>query len=138
MKAKVTISKRGGYKGEGKFHITIRDEASGLKVTEVSMSLAEFAEAIGGMSECEADVECYPTQYTVERYGKKKIVEHVFMDKSLILGNTIDHRKAAVNSHFSVNWSGDNWELWDDGTRSQQNGKEWRYVICKYVDQEEK
>lgn len=135
MKAKVTISKRGGYKGEGEFHITIKDSASSMRIVEVSMSLTEFAEAIGGISECEADIELIPNEYAVARYGKKKVTERVYMDKSLILGDSKDHRQAAVNAHFLSTYSGDGWELWSDGVGTQQYSEKWQYIICKYVEE---
>ena len=137
MKALVTISKRSNTKGDGRFHINIKDASSRLTVVEVSMSLSEFAEAIGGLGESDGEIVHAPTAYAVERLGKKKVVERVQMARSIIRGSTKDHAKAAVNTHFLVNYSGDGWEVWSDGTNSQQNGVDYEYIICKYVEIDE-
>lgn len=139
MRANVTISKRRTTKGEGCFAISISDESSGLPIVSVEMDLAEFAECIGGLAYCKAEINKLPTSYSVDRYGKEKQVKTVQMPKgSINWSSSKDHIKAEVNAHFLANYSGDDWELWSDGIGTQQRSQEFHdYVICRYGDKDE-
>lgn len=131
MKARVAISRRSTNQGDGSIGIAITDDASGILVCDVEMSLSDFAECVTGLAGSQAEFRSIANRYAADRFGKKKIVERVYCDKASGKKEMADQ----VMSDFSKNYS-EEWELWSDGTSSQQNGKQHQYIICKYVETE--
>jgi hypothetical protein len=129
MEARVTISRRSKFQGDGSISISITDAASGINVCDVEMDLADFAECVTGLGASKAEFRMMPNTYKAERYGKKKIVDRVFCEKS---SSTKEEIGKIVISHFNENY-GNEWELWNDGIGTQQNGNQHEYIICKYV-----
>lgn len=138
MKARIGISKLGSHAGQGVIRISISDDASGLLVTEVELSLADMMECLTGLHGTRAEFKFIPSDYATARYGKKKVIDHVSMevgekrcfDKQLL--------KSTVEEHFNLNYHDKGWEIWDDGTRLQQNSRgEHKYTICKYIEAED-
>lgn len=132
-KAKVTISRRSNMKGNGKIYIDIKDASSSIKICEVSMEYADFAECITGMSMSDADVEWYPTEYGVQRYGKKLEVKTVIID----LEEGQHSLPKDTPDEFFYQHIPEGWELNYMGLSSQQPHKKHNFSICRYVDSKE-
>jgi hypothetical protein len=67
----VTISRVGSSKDEDVIRISFRDEISRTVFAEAILSPGDFAKAITGLSEVDADISVY----RLETVGKKKVVE---------------------------------------------------------------
>lgn len=134
--ARITISKRASSR-TGKINITIEDDTSQLRIVEVEMGLSDFAECLTGLGSCRAELVSIPNHYSTERYGKRKVVEHVLMPKEDIDYFNKESASNTVNQHFMENYEAAGWELWNDGCSSQQPERVMhQYIICKYVEQE--
>ena len=133
-KARVTITRRGTIRGEGVIAISITDHASDINVCDVVMSLSEFSECVTGLAGSRGEFRNIANLYSAARYGKTKIVERVYCEKV----DSIKKKDVSesVRAHFNDNYA-DEWELWSDGTGSQQHGEKHQYIICKYVDRSE-
>lgn len=129
--AKITIGKRSSQVGTGTVSIEITDRTSGLRVVEVEMEYKDFTECLMGLAYCEGLFTTMPTEYSVQRYGKNKTTEKWSCDKSEVFGK--DPQRNLVLYDFKKRNDG-NWELWDDGTSSQQNLEKHKYTVCKYIN----
>lgn len=131
MEAKVRIGRVSSLKGEGHIVIEVEENISGLTVCQLNMSYEEFAECITGMSGCEGKFEFLPTPFTVQNYGKKRVVEQRLCPK--VRSFKREDQSMAVEKHFKTHDEPLGWMLWDDGTRTQQNGEDHCYVVWKFV-----
>lgn len=82
QKARVAITRRGNVQGDGSIAIAITDDASGLLVCDVEMSLADFGECVTGLANARAEFRAIANSYTADRYGKTKVVERVYCPKA--------------------------------------------------------
>lgn len=131
QKAKVSINKQGNQKGDGQWVIEIVDELSGIIVTRVSMSLAEFSECIGGLGCCEGEFEIIPTQSMVDNFGKVYESEYISIDLPEGVSKYSDKDKIRELVNESVP---DGWELRSDGMRTQQNKPGVHtFIVYRYV-----
>lgn len=130
--ARVTISSRHGA-GRECILLAVTDGSSGLRIVEVEMDLSDFAACVTGLAASPACLKFSPSQYGAERFGKKKVVERVTCERAI--PGEKDVQRQAVSTHFAANYLPTGWELWDDGTTSQQRGDHHAYVICKYVEE---
>lgn len=127
MKARVSITRTNSNVDKDSIRIAIVDDASSSHVVSVEMSPEDFALCVTGLASSPAVFNRLPTQDCVGRIGKTKETERVACDKVY----DKEEQREIVLKDFSQKHSG--WLLWDDGTRSQQNGKDHIYVICRYV-----
>lgn len=126
---KVTISRS----SSGLINLRVKDESSTLPIVELAMTPEDFAECVTGVAFCPGTASFMPNEFTVQRYGMKAITKHVECRRPKSTENTRD----VVVEDFTKNWAPHNWELFDDGVRTQQNGKEHNYVIRKFITQAE-
>lgn len=127
MKARVSITRTNSNVRGDTIRITIVDDASSSQVVSVEMIPEDFALCVTGLASSPGVFDRVPTQDTVERLGKTKETERVTCDKVY----DKEKQKEIVLGDFLQKHT--SWVLWDDGTRSQQNGKDHVYTICRYV-----
>lgn len=133
IKGKVSISRRSSMKGSGSIHIQLEDDSSGVTIAEFEMTYADFAECVTGMSASNAMIHFLPTHTSIDRYGKKRITKTVFCDKvKTTYGKYKEAQRKAVMDHFEANYADDGWNLFGDGTTSQQHDKQHHYTINRF------
>lgn len=125
MGAKITITRR----SDDKIYINIIDDSSGCMVVEVSMPLAEFTLAITGLAHSHGEINRLISSTNIGKIGRKKIVESWYCEKVSL---DKEKQKSYILGDYMLKNDGD-WEMLDDGTRTQQPGSQHRYIVCKYV-----
>lgn len=113
--------------------ISVKDASSRLPICDLEMSLEEFGSVITGMSFVPAKALYVPNLYAAQRYGMVAKTERVACAK--VTGRK--EQKEEVNKDFVENYAPLNWELFDDGVGTQQNGHGHYYVIRKFITQAE-
>lgn len=133
MKGNITISKTNT--GDDRYiSVVIKDSKSRLLIVEASISLKDFADAITGMSETEVHLRYVPDEIRAQKFGKKRVTKRVYCDK---VSHNKDEQTDAVVEHFVQNFGGTDWTIWDSGSATQQPEEQHKYIIVKYVDEEE-
>lgn len=127
MQAKLSISRTSFGCGKEVIAIHIKDSASGKTITEVHVNYAEFAQAITGLSAIPCEIDKLVSAEGFEKLGKKRVVESVYCVKAY--DKTV--QREIVLEDFSK--YSDEWELLDDGIRTQQNDEKHRYTLVKWV-----
>lgn len=141
FKCKVHIGHRSIMKGEGDVVIEISDVTSGFQICEVRMSLAEYGESVAGSGYNEGIAEIYDNYDLI---GKKKEIKRVHLPKELF--SDVPWNKKEDGEIIADEWLADHneykdgtvdWQVWDYGFRTQQNGKKHCLVMCRYVEVED-
>lgn len=127
MDGKITISRMGMQKGTGGIEFTIEDGASGLIVAKFIMEQGEFAECITGLGMCGMTITLPPNQYIIDRMGKERETKRVRLDWDSYNGEP-KVLEALIKPHLI-----DGWELFSDGTSSQQNQPGHEVVLRRFV-----
>lgn len=128
LSAQVTISRN----NHDEISIEIIDESSGLHIIKVHMTPDQFAKAVTGVSFQHADITNPPTEYIVNNIGKSRETKDFIVDKVKSYKEE-DQQDAVMASFNSSGLSADGWELFDDGTRSQQPTDRHRATIRRFV-----
>jgi hypothetical protein len=133
VKARFRIS-RVSSSHEGDFmSLQIEDDASRVLVARLKIPLIEFTNAIT-QRESHCEWEVLPTARTAAVIGMECEVKNVFCEKAKSYDKK--DQKRAVLAHFAENWHHSGWELWQDGTSSQQPLDQHRYIIHRWVHPE--
>ena len=119
---RTTSSKRGDF-----ISIHIRDIKSSLCIMNVEIELKQFALLITGLGFQDCNIEIYDNYKIL---GKKRILQIVLCEKVY----EKEKQKKIVLKDYDEKYK-DKWEIWDDGTSTQQNSKDHHYLICKYVEE---
>lgn len=129
IKASVTISRPQGHDGDH-ISIKIRDESSRTEFLSIRMGLADFAEALTGLSEVKADA----TVRQLEVVGKKRVTESRSIDCPLS-----GYDRNALSMWLKTNAAEDGWQI-DTYLGSQgsvkfiDGGCRLNYRVFKYID----
>lgn len=110
-----------------KVNLQIRDEYSGDRVLEVSMTLEQYALVVTGLHGVSVEGVFYDDAHIAqERESQTVTCEKCgSFDK--------DIQSALVLEHFKQNYEPYGWILQSDGTGSQQHGDLHKYNIKRYV-----
>lgn len=123
MNGSITISKS----SHDVVCIRFREDRSSIRFLDVEMSLSDFANAVFGLAECPCKFDHVPTASEAERLGWDLESRTEFCDKvSYIKDEQREHVKEAAKQF-------PDWELSDDGTRSQQPGDKHRFTLRRWV-----
>lgn len=128
LKAKVTVSRS----SDDLIRIRFRDEASGIQFAEARMTLEEFALAVTGLAEREAELEVTGLQYV----GKRRVTEQ----RSIVC--PLDaYNKDKLEEWLKENAQEEGWllnsYLGSQGSVSTRDGVTiLRYSVTKYVDED--
>lgn len=132
LKGKLTIGRPiNGI--DQRISICIVDDASGVEFVDLEIDLAEFAAAItgAGYQDCKVEVR------GLEVLGKVREVRTVLIDHPSSRHARDDAARreiaAAVAAHEVDGWVADV----EGSLRRQQNGKQWRVMLFRYVAQEQ-
>jgi|GEM_PF-3476983 len=121
-----TASLTFGRKGDDNYSIEIEDAHSHNNIMELRLSGKELALLITGLSGVKAECKIYEKANIAMRKEVKRVsmVSPESYDKKVVAGY--------VANDFAK-YEKEGWQLWDDGTRSQQNevGRH-AYIICRY------
>lgn len=128
-KIKTAVSMTLSRHSQGDVVLVIDDHYSSNQILEISMSTHDLAMLITGMSAVKGDA-VFNTKSNV---AMKRVIKHVTCPKV----NANEAQKSVVTQHFIENYCGD-WELFNDGLGTQQNGDEHKYIIVRYEPVEHK
>lgn len=112
---------------------SVEDEHSGDRILEISMSPQEFALLVTGLAGIKGKAEIFPEA----NIAKKREVKRATCEKASYTSK--QEQKDLVQEHFENNILPlhEGWEIKDDGTTSQQRGKEHEYILKRYVPVED-
>lgn len=130
MKAKLTISRPTFGDGKEVIAIHVKDASSGVEIAELHIGYAEFTQALTGQSEMECDINRILSEANLHKIGKKKIVANAYCERTW----KKDEQEEIVLKDFAENYSKDGWELYSDGTTTQQNGEDHKYTLVKWEE----
>lgn len=131
LPAKLTISKVQPSRDDTYMSISITDVASGIKFTNVSVSLQQFIEALTGLSE----VSCVHETRNTEYIGK-----HYVSEQRTIIVPNLGYDKKVYETWLINNAQEEGWIL-DPYLRSQSSvtykddSAILNYIVFKYIDQ---
>lgn len=113
--------------------LSIEDEHSGDRILDIDMSLEELSLLITGFG----GVKGAAKFFSGSNIAKKREVKSVTCDKTPSFSK--QDQKELVQEHFENNIVplNEGWVIHDDGTRSQQNSKDHRYILKRYVPVED-
>lgn len=134
--ARVSISRPHGS-GKDYIRLEIDDNRSSITLVELEIDLESFAKALTGLQSVPATYLQCIDENDIHKINKRKVTEHVYCNRLSSVSSTKEDQRAEVFKHFNHVYRSQGWELWSDGTRSQQRSDEHRYVICKYVEVED-
>ncbi len=133
MKGNLTISKPTNISLGQHISIKISDEKSGMKIVELNLSLEDFAKCITGQAHMKGDLDFVIREEDRKKVGKKKELRTLCCEKQSYSKN---EQRMTVLSHFDQ-WRremGEEWEIWSDGTTTQQRNSHHEYTVCRYVE----
>jgi len=128
MKAKITISRPSFGDGKEAICIRVTDSNSRVRILEVEVGYAEFAQIITGLGEVECDISSLVSEADHAKLGKTKEVLSVYCERDW------DKyvQKELVLKDFADKYLPDGWEIWDDGLSSQQHYNQHKYIIARW------
>ena len=126
IKGKITITRTASNRRDDFISIYIGDANSGLRIMEIEIELEQFALLITGLARQDCNIEIYDNYGKI---GKKKVTKNVWCKRVCEKGL---QRKIVLEDYKQYK---DEWEIWDDGTSTQQNAKDHHYILCKYVEE---
>jgi len=139
-KGKLTISRwtsNGGVR-DG-ISIEITDKLSGLDIITIDVTPYDFGMAVTGLSAVPVEIKRKPTGFIVNNIGKKRETKSIFVNKpehSLCGDNyKTEIRVRLVSEMRKPEWEG--WDLFSDGTSSQQPGEKHRAIMWRFVEAKE-
>jgi len=133
QKGELTITRRttGSSREEDCMSVEIKDASSGLLIARFSVSLAEMMLALTSLS-------CRPIEfdYLIKKEGHEKLgmtleTKAVFIEPPPSYDK--DEQLEWVQNRFVESEECSGWELFSDGTRTQQPGKMHRIVVRRWV-----
>lgn len=112
---------------------SVEDEHSSDRILEICMTPKEFALLVTGLSGIKGTAEIFPEA----NIAKKREVKRATCEKTSYTSK--QDQKDLVQEHFENNILPlhEGWEIKDDGTTSQQRGKEHEYILKRYVPVED-
>lgn len=132
MKARVSITRINSNIDGDIIRIAIEDDTSSSHVVSVQMSPKDFALCVTGLAQSPGVFDRVLTRDTLEILGKTKETKRVTCKR---VYDKEKQRELVMEDYWTKHGG---WKLWDDGTRSQQNGEDHVYIICRYVEGESK
>lgn len=131
----ITISRPSFGDGSEVICIRITDKASGVLISETTIGYSEFTEALTGVSRTACNTKVLSAS-DLQKVGKKKITKQMFCDKDF-KGWGKEGQKIIVEKHFQENCADDGWQMFSDGTSTQQNGELHKYLVVKWENTDE-
>lgn len=116
--------------------IDIMDNNSRIDIVNLTMDLEEFAMAVTGRDDTTCDITRVVSEDHIKNIGMKHIIQKVYIPKIQGMYDREDIKAYVISSFEKSEYYKDGWMMSNDGTHSQQNEKQHRYVIYKYVDPE--
>ena len=132
LKGTITITRRTNFNSSNTISFHIEDKASHTVIARFEMSLEDFAAAVTGLGMQPVELEYVISESGSRRIGKTVETKRVFIEHPPGYDN--ESRKQWVIDQLQGNPEMEGWELFDDGTRSQQNGEKWIVVLRRWVD----
>lgn len=129
--AKVTIGRR-NMGDESVIAISIGDRSSGLTVTEIIMTMENFALALTGLSYCKAEYQFKPNQFTIDNICKDRETKSILLNKP----DTYQKNEQKADIKKQIEESGelvDGWMIFNDGCSSQQPGDKHKANLYRFV-----
>ena len=110
--------------------LEIIDDASGRPIISAEIPMQEFQQLLSRLAYVPVEMEL---SENFDYWGKEKIVETWTCPKSK--GYDKSYQKDQVRKWFAItNEIRDNeWQIYRDGTDSQQPSDQHEYIVCKYV-----
>ena len=135
--ANLTISRVQCSSEDDYISLSIEDGSSSVTIITLKVPFKEFAQAITGLGYQKVEIKHVVDEKMVNVLGKTKITKSIDLDMERCIYDR-DKKKEAVLKQANVLpeiLSGE-WELWDDGTRSQQNKlNKHTVILVKYVEE---
>jgi len=130
--AKVSINRTNSNQRDTDFiSITIEDRLSGRQIIRVEMEMEHFGAAITGLSSMPAVYNYVMTPEVAALIGKVRETKHALIDR-VEFKMTSEQVKEGIESELV-----DGWQLFDDGTGTQQPNKDkHKAILIRYVDAE--
>ena len=131
LPANLTISKVQSSRDDAYMSISITDTASGIKFTNVNVSLKQFMDALTGLSEVSCTHETRNTEY---------IGKHYVSEGRTITAPWFGYDKKAYKAWLISNAQEEGWILnsylgSQDSVTYKDDSAILKYVVFKYVDQ---
>ena|SRR5690554_1698346 len=109
--------------------VRVVDTSSRLPVVEFDMPLDEFMRCLTGLAEVKAAVKRFPTEKQRQRHGLRCITKSMTCQRSFDKGK----QRELVREHFATLDA--EWEMFSDGTGTQQRGDQHAYIVRRWVDE---
>jgi len=127
MKAILDIHKR----SDGFVYLTVQDGSSHVQILEVKVSTEELMQALMGLSARPSEITRLITEYNFKKIGKELETKEVFIEK--YDGYDKDKQKIHVVQKISELPEYDSWEIFSDGTTTQQPTDLHRVVMRRWL-----
>lgn len=131
MKGQMTIGRRFGNNVD-KVYMTLKGKDSRMPVVEVEIGMKEFSEMLTGLSEVDVNITKTPTNEQLKRLGKVCENKTVMVTKPPCTDSK-PHQKQYIIYQIDLLEECDGWEIFDDGTRSQQPSEKHKVVLRRWV-----
>ena len=119
-------------------YINIQDQDSRHNIIKTRFSLKSFAKLITGQGAIKGEGELFLNNDNINDIGMERISKHISVEKPKgYLGRNefSSYINIEINKFLSDN---KDWKLWDDGTRSRQDGEMHKATLIKYVTKKPK
>lgn len=127
MKGTVTI----GRDSRNVVNITVTEEASRQTIVVASLTREQFADALTGLAYTPCELDRIISPGNVNKIGMRKETK---VATCFRVNNKPEQRRVVLDC---IEAEHPGWELWDDGTSSQQRTpNEHRFVLCRWVEQD--
>lgn len=127
-KAHVTISRISSNMEDDYISLRVEDDISGVIVTDVKMSLSEFAKCVTSQGHCPGEFTLIPTSEIASRFGKKREVKTVKLPWKKLHGD-VETLKELIQPHLV-----DGWQTRGLGLSQQQPPDGHNVTLVRWVE----